>query len=145
MASNLSRWLLVGVAASGLAAPFAAQADVAASCNVAVDHLVNGNLVEQYTKDFVVQEGVAFFDDFSTPTRFKQFRATVARQGRDVVVAIDYFSDVSALNSTEFDTTLTLRGGGGTESATGRHTFSTSTSLGFFRHATHHTLVCAKA
>jgi len=138
------QWFSVFVAAASLAAPLSARADVAAACSMAVDYLVNANLVEAYRRDFVVQEGVPFVDDFGSVTRLKQFTASVTKAGGNLTVAIDFFADVSALNSTEFNTSLTVRGGGSIESTFSNQTFSTSTASGFSRHATNYTLACRK-
>lgn len=128
MTSTLTLCLLPGVFAATLAVPTAAQAgNVSVACSVAVDYLRNGNLGEQYRKDFIVEEGVQYVDDFSTPARFKRFTANVARTSGETTVSVDYFSDVGVFHAVGFATQLTIRGGN-VEVAIGRQDFSASNS-----------------
>lgn len=128
LSSNLSLCLVSSLLAASLWLPTAAHADnVAATCSVAVDYLHNGNLVEQYRRDFIVEQGVQFVDDFSTPTRFKRFTANVVRTSGDSTVSVDYFSDVGVFHAVGLATQLTIRGGN-VETAIGRQDFSASNS-----------------
>lgn len=136
-------------AAVGMAWPMVARADnVAVTCSVAVDYLRNGNLQEQYRKGFVVEQGVQFVDDFSTPARFKRFTANVARSSGDTTVTIDYFSDVGVFHAVGVTTQLSIRGGGGVDAASGSQNFSASNnvvpgSVGG-NHTTNYTLTCRR-
>jgi hypothetical protein len=116
---------------------------------VAVDYVFNGAVAEEYRKDFFVEQGVAFVDDFSTRTRSKTFTATVAKDAGDVVVAIDYFNDVGVFLAMAFNTRLTIHGGGGIESTSGSHTSSISSGVSpevlGGSHATNYTLICRRA
>jgi len=149
LSSNLTLCLVPGLLAASLWLPTAAHADnVAATCSVAVDYLHNGNLVEQYRKDFVVEQGVQFVDDFSTPARFKRFTANVVRTAGDSTVSVDYFSDVGVFHAIGFATQLTIRGGGNVETAIGRQDFSASSgvvpgSVGG-NHTTNYSLSCRR-
>jgi len=66
---------LIFIATAILAAPTWASA----SCSVEVNHVVNGTVIETYTKDFAVTRGVVFVDDVSEVQRQKRFTATLAR------------------------------------------------------------------
>lgn len=135
-------------AASTVSGPAQAALDTAI-CSVAVDYSINGALSFAYRKDFSVQEGVPFNDDFSTPIRFRTFGALVRRTNGDLTVSIDYFNDVGVFVSVGFDTSLTIRGGGAGDSTSGSH--STYVSSGVTpgvvggRHTTSYTLSCRKA
>ena len=78
-------------AAACLAVPLnAAAADRAVvSCSVAIDYSLSGGTPELYRKDFVVSDESPYFDDFSSATRFREFAATVSKNGGDSVVTID--------------------------------------------------------
>ncbi|MEW5789666.1 MAG: hypothetical protein AB1899_17630 [Pseudomonadota bacterium] len=130
--------------------PSAVQAagPVSANCNVVVEYVYGGALVEEYIKDFVVQQGVAYEDDFSTTTRTKVFSAILTKEAGKAVVNIDYFNDVGVFVAIGFNTRLTLRGTGNPESTSGSHTTYissgvTPTSVGG-NHETHYTLVCTR-
>jgi hypothetical protein len=144
--------LLVGcLSAASLAIPtnVNAQQQASAACSVAVDYVYNGTIAEQYRKDFVVNQGVVFVDDFSTPTRDKTFTATVAKDGGNLVVSVDYFSDVGVFHSVGFTTELTIHGGGGLESTSGSNAFDTSLAVTpqsvSGNHVTNYTLSCRRA
>lgn len=138
----------VGSAALALAAHAHAAID-AAFCRVAVDYAHNGVVLNTYVKDFTVQDGVPYLDDFSTRTRIRTFNAMVARSNCDLTVSIDYFNDVGVFLSVGFDTSLTIRGGGAGASTSGRHSTFTSTGVSPAvvggRHTTSYTLSCRKA
>lgn len=141
--------ITLALAAAALALPLSAAAgETSVACSVAVDYVLNGNPVQLYRKDFVVTESAAFFDDFSTPARFRTFSASVTRQNGDAVVAIDYFNDVGVFVSIGFDTALTLRGGGNLGSTSGSHAtyVSTGVSPGAVggSHVTNHLLSCRR-
>ena len=127
----------------------AAAENIAAACSVAVDYLHNGAVVEQYRKDLLVEQGVVFVDDFSTPTRVKRFTATVARDGGNLLVSVDYFSDVGVFHSVGFTTALTIRGSGGLESTSGSNAFDASLAVTpqsvSGNHLTNYGLTCRRA
>jgi hypothetical protein len=137
--------LLASVTVAAFAAPgyvHAAQ-HFTVSCSVAVDYDVNGVVSESYRKDFAVQPGVAFADDFSTPTRQKLFFASTAREAGSISVAIDYFADVNTFDSVAFNTRLTIHGRGiGT--TFGSHTFSSSQGTQPGNHTTNYVLTCRR-
>jgi len=134
--------LALCLAAAMLALPtLAHSAVVLANCTVTVDYSLNGNLLEPYTRQFTVQEGVPFFEDFSTPTRQKQFTAELVRNGNSSVISMNYFNDVGTFDSIMLDTSVTLVRRGATDSAAGRHTFSTSQGVAG-NHLTAYSLSC---
>lgn len=132
-------------AAAGLALPInASAADRAAvSCSVAIDYSLSGGAPELYRKDFVVEPGASFVDDFSTPLRQKQFTASAAREAGNLVVSIDYFNDVGVFHAVGFNTRLTLRDGRNIDSTAGSNTFSTSIGVPG-NHRTNYTLSCRR-
>ena len=71
MSPKLFRVLSASLLTVALVHPEVASAAglVKASCSVSVDYLLNGALVEPYSRDFLVEEGTPFQEDFSTPTR----------------------------------------------------------------------------
>ncbi len=131
-----------------LAALILACADAGAAsgpvlnCNVTVT--VTGPTTQQdtYTKDFAVQQGVAFADDFSSPTRIRTFDAVMAREGSNWVVSINYFNDVGVFDSVGFSTRLTANSGSTTTSGT--TDFATSLPNAR-RYVAAYTLTCRKA
>ncbi|MDH5698672.1 MAG: hypothetical protein OEZ41_01770 [Nitrospirota bacterium] len=71
-----------------LAAPtWASAAPASASCSVEVNHVVNGTVIETYTKDFAITRGMVFVDDFSEVQKQKRFTATLARVDGHLVVS----------------------------------------------------------
>lgn len=108
-----------------------AERQASVSCSIVVDYVFreqDGTVIDTqpYQKDFVVQEGTDFVDDFSTATRLKEFRASVQRVGAEVVVSVNWFADVSVFNSVEFSASLTLPDGRKTGTVSGDHTFSST-------------------
>lgn len=133
-------------ALASLAAPLHAGAAerAAVSCNVAIDYSLNGGAAELYTKDFVVDPGASFVDDFSTQLREKRFTASAAREAGNLVVSIDYFNDVGVFHAVSFNTRLTLRNGRGIDTTAGSNTFSTSIGVPG-NHRTNYTLTCRRS
>ena len=133
-----------GLLAVALASPVPAAAAglMRASCSVSVDYLLNGTLVESYARDFTVEEGTPFQDDFSTPTREKGFSATVGRSAGKPTVVMNYFNDVGVFTSIMVDTSVAILKAAPTAS-TGRHTFSTSQGVAG-NHLTTYTLHCQR-
>jgi len=141
-------WFIKPLLASIAVASLGAQTNqntvekVSVSCSVSVDYLINSVVAESYRKDFVVQPGAGFSDDFSTSTRQKLFRASVAREGGNLAVAIEYFSDVSVFDSVDFNTRFTMHLGRGIQTTAGSHTFSSSQAGG--NHTTNYVLACSR-
>jgi NAD(P)-dependent dehydrogenase (short-subunit alcohol dehydrogenase family) len=137
---------IASITAASLSAQTAANPakGLSVSCSVSVDYQVNNAPVEAYTKDFIVQPGAAFEDDFSTNLRAKFFNASVAKEGGNIVVSIDYFSDVSVFDSISFNTRLTMHGGRGIETTSGGNTFSSSQAAQPGNHTTNYTLTCKR-
>lgn len=134
--------LVLGAAAAALAMPVLAHnAVVSATCTVTVDYSLNGNLLEPFTRQFSVQEGVPYNFDFSTPTRQKQFSAQLVRNADASVISIDYFNDVGTFDAIAVDTSVTLLRRGDTQSQGGRHTYSTSQGI-VGNHVTQYALSC---
>ncbi|HNA29493.1 MAG TPA: hypothetical protein PLL19_00300 [Thiobacillaceae bacterium] len=146
--THFAKLFALGLAALCTMPTAQAAGTLSANCNVTVDYLYNGALVEEYVKAFVVQQGVAFVDDFSTTTRAKVFTANMLREGGKPVVAIDYFNDVGVFVSIGFDAKLVLHGAT-SESTTGSHATYISTGVAPTSvggtHETAYTLVCTRA
>jgi len=140
---NLTRILSASIALACLAAPvYVLAADkVVVSCSANVDYLLDGAVAEPYHKDFVVQPGVAFTDDFSTSTREKIFTASLGRDAGNLVVSIDYFNDVGVFHAIGISTKLTLHGSKGIETTSGSASFATSQGV-VGNHVTNYTLSC---
>ena len=132
------------VAALALATPNAANAAerIRLGCNVAVTYAFNGTVQETYAKDFVVEGGVAFSDDFSTSLRQKSFTANAVREASSVVVTIDYFNDVGVFHSVGLTGRLAMNGQN-QASTSGTNFFSTSLGVAG-NHSTDYTLVCRR-
>lgn len=101
------------------------------SCTVDIVHTTraqDGTVLgtEFYSKDFVLSQGTDLSDDYSTPTRFKFFNATLQEAGGAATVAIDWFADVSVFNSADFSTALTLIKGQKQGDISASHTFSST-------------------
>ena len=142
MKKNTARLLAAAAVLSLSAAVQAGPERVSAACSVSIDYTFNGAAVESYRKDFTVDAGTGFVDDFSTAIRSKRFTASVARESGHTVVAIDYFNDVGTFHNIGLNTRLTLHGGG-IETNAGSHQFSTSLGV-VGNHATNYTLTCRR-
>ncbi|MCA9511424.1 MAG: hypothetical protein R3E88_14725 [Myxococcota bacterium] len=96
---------LTGMAAVAAAVVAAAPAHAAleTSCSVSITATRDGAIVETYGTDFTVARNVPFVDDFSTPTRQKEFTASVTREADGVKVHIGYFSDLGTFHAASFD------------------------------------------
>lgn len=146
---RLTPLLTLSLAALAALPPAARAADnPAVACSVAVDYLRNNVLGHAYRQQFVVDTTAPFVDDFSSQIRIREFRASVARVGSDVVVSIDYFNDVGVFVSVGFNTSLTLRGGGAPQSTSGSHstyvTNSAAPAVVGGTHTTNYTLSCQR-
>ena len=121
----------------------------ALTCSVTVEYVLtsqDGQVIdtETYESAFAIRPGMDFEDDFSTPTRFKLFTASM-QQGQDkAVVKITYFNDVSTFNSVEFNTQMVLVNGQSTESTSGAQTFSTSSEPLSGHYSTSYQLSCRR-
>jgi hypothetical protein len=140
---------LLSIAAASLLAATLVQPNTAAaaglvkaSCSVTVNYLLNNNLLEPYTRDFVVEQGTDFVDDFSTPTRQKVFSARASKEAGKPTVTMNYFNDVGVFTAIMVDTSVPLKSGAQTASA-GRHTFSTSLGVSG-NHLTTYSLSCQR-
>lgn len=125
-----------------------AQSPTSLACSVTVDYVFtaqDGSLLqtEPYQRDFVVQTGVDFVDDFSTPTRLKRLTASAIREGGSAVVAINYFNDVGVFNAIDLSTSLVLSNGRAADATAGRHRFSTTLAAAG-HHTTTYSLSCRR-
>jgi hypothetical protein len=77
---------------------------------------------ETYHKEFVLQEGGTFSDDFSTSTRSKSFIASLQKEGGDRTVSADWFADVSVFDAVDLRTSVTLESGDKRGKSVGEHT-----------------------
>ncbi|MCA9187579.1 MAG: hypothetical protein R3E01_29300 [Pirellulaceae bacterium] len=107
------------------------QDPVSLLCSVQIVHefrAQDGTVLrtETYDQDFVVVEGTPFVDDYSTVTREKIFRASASQIGRDAVLSVDWFADVSTFDSADFSTELTLLRNQAQGLTSASHTYSTS-------------------
>ncbi|MFO1328428.1 MAG: hypothetical protein U1F56_13790 [Rubrivivax sp.] len=137
---------LLALSAATLAPVAQAADNPAVGCSVGVDYQRNNVLGHAYRQSFVVDTLTPYVEDFSSATRIREFRATVSRAGSDVVVNIDYYNDVGVFVSVGFTTSLTLRGGGAPQTATGTHnTYVTNLAAGAGgTHTTSYTLTCQR-
>lgn len=112
------------------------------NCNVTVT--ITGPTTQQdtYTRNFALQQGAAFVDDFSSPTRVRQFDAVMAREASNWVVSINYFNDVGVFDSVGFSSRLTVTSG--TTTTSGTTDFATSLPNAR-RYVAAYTLTCSKA
>lgn len=140
-----SKLLSAGLLVTGLTLPIAASAveRLMVACSVAIDYSLNDSVVETYNKDFVLQPGIGFVNDFSTTLRSKVFTASVAREAADAVVLIDYFNDAGVFHAISFNTRLTLPAGAGIETTSGSHGFATTLGV-VGNHRTSYTLTCRR-
>lgn len=113
----------------------AKQKTSSASCTIDVTYTMQAQdgtvlSVQNYSKAFVVTEGVPFIDDFSTATRFKEFSASLTQVAGEQIVSINFFEDVSVFDSIDFSTSLTLVKGQKQGSISADHTFSSTPGHG---------------
>lgn len=142
--TSFTKMLRVSMIAATLATPGTAKAAEvrAVSCSVAVDYLFNGALRAPYQKDFAVNPGQVFEDDFSTFTRFRIFDAwTHLDESGNTVVEVSYFNDVGVFDSIDLRTHLTLRDN--EETVSGSHSYFTSQGVAGER-TTNYTLSCSR-
>lgn len=119
------------------------------ACMVTVDYRFtsqDGTVLNQlpYQTDFLVQPGVDFTDDLSTQTRARVFTASANFDTRDLLVDITYFADVSTFDLVDLRTRLTIPGGRGSATTSGRHIFSTSRADLSGHHITDYSLTCTR-
>ena len=93
---------------------------------MSVSNVPQSGTPETYQKNSTAAVGSTFVDDFSTPTRQHIFTASATRPGNEVVIEIDYFSDVSALNWVNLTTALEMLPDQIIESSSGRPQFGSS-------------------
>ena len=136
--SRLTKFLVASAIVSMLAASVIMPAEAApkrkpASLTCTVDILhefraQDGTLLstESYQQTFVVAQGTDFVDDYSTPTRFKEFSATLTQVGNDTMVSVNWFADVSTFNSVDLDTAVIIPQNQKNGTAAGRHRFSST-------------------
>jgi hypothetical protein len=136
--SRITKFLVAGAIVAMLAASVLMPAEAASkrkpvslTCTVDILHefrAQDGTLLstETYQQTFVVAQGADFTDDYSTPTRFKEFSATLTQVGADSMVSINWFADVSTFNSVDLDTVVVIPVNQKQGTAAGRHRFSSS-------------------
>jgi hypothetical protein len=140
--SKITKLLVVPMIAASFAAPTQVSANQLnnVSCSIIVDVTKPGG-TEAYEKNFVIQQGADFFDDFSTATRIKEFSASTLTTSGKTNVTINYFNDVGVFDALEFSTTYTLPRGQEAGSVSGRS--AAYTSNGNF--TADYTLTCKQA
>ncbi|MEZ6059550.1 MAG: hypothetical protein R3C19_04230 [Planctomycetaceae bacterium] len=105
---------------------------VACSIDVVVETRAQDGTIlstESYVRDFVVSETEAFVDDFSTRIRFKEFSASLQRVNGEIVVAVDWFADISTFNAVDFSTALVLGNGRNSGEIAATHKFYSTPGL----------------
>ncbi|MCB1037138.1 MAG: hypothetical protein KDD47_25140 [Acidobacteria bacterium] len=136
------KWIVVLALILGAAAVAPAHAALDTACTVTVTATHDGAVVETYTRDFTVARNAPFVDDFSTPTRQKDFSASVAREADGVKVHISYFSDLGTFHAASFDADmLVARKVRTTSGSTGFYLSSNDTPVGG-THRIFYTLTC---
>lgn len=96
--------------------------------------------IETYQREFSLDDGGTYFDDFSTRLRFKFLTAVHQKNNGDDTISIDWFADVTVFNSVDFTTEVTLADGQKSGKATGTHTFYNSSGST----TTTYTLLCVE-
>lgn len=143
--SKLMKWFGATLMVASVATAHAASGNgkESVSCNVAIDYSLNNAVSQSYGRDFVVAIGSGFSEDISTPTRQRDFSATLAREGANLVVTISYFADVGVFDSSSFAAQLKLSGSKNVESTAGSmshfHVQGTTAT-----HTTNYTLTCRR-
>lgn len=141
--SKMRSWLL-GLLAVSCLLPVGAQARAprSAACSVSIDYLLNTTLRSAYQKDFVVEPGVVFEDDFSTAVRFRYLDAwsTVAADGKTTTVSIAYYNDIGVLDFIDLRTEVTLDDKDA-RTSTGQSSYWSSVGIAG-EHITKYTLTC---
>ncbi len=126
---------LVFTAAQGLLLSHAREAaagddnGVACVLDIVVSNISQTGVIvsqEVYQRQFLLQEGGFYFDDFSTRTRFKFFSASLTKLDGDSTVSINWFADVTVFNSVDFNTSVTLSDGQKRGESAGDNTVYTS-------------------
>jgi hypothetical protein len=145
----IPKHIRVGSLAVLAAASLASASVQALTCTAAVDYVrteQDGTVVdtESYDKEFLVEPGVPFEDDFSTPTRFKLFTASAEQVRNKTIVTMTYFSDVGTFESVDFASRLTLVGARNTETTSGDFTFSTSLEPASGHYSVDYALTCRR-
>lgn len=124
-----------------LAAPRAAHAAATdpLACTVSVTTTLNGTTALVYNQQFSVSTTAAYFEDFSTATRFRFFDASVTIENGLPVVAISLDADVSVFDTVDFTASVKVRDAHG-ETTSGTNAFFTSNRA----IRTAYTLTCAR-
>jgi hypothetical protein len=121
-----------------------AHAALDTACSVSITATHDGAVVETYATDFTVARDAPFIDDFSTPTREKEFRASVTREDDGVKVHISYFSDLGTFHAASFDADMLVAPKPRTTSGgTGFFLSSTDVPVGG-THQIRYTLTCER-
>lgn len=141
--SKMRSWLLGSWAASCLL-PVGAQAREprSAACSVSINYSLGTNLRSAYQKDFVVEPGVVFEDDFSTAVRFRYLDAwsTVADDGKTTTVSIAYYNDIGVFEFIDLRTEVALDDKEA-RTSTGSSSYWSSAGIAG-EHITKYTLTC---
>lgn len=139
---NLTRLMASTVAVFAVAAPAHAALDTACTVSITATH--DGAVVETYDTAFTVARDAPFLDDFSTPTRQKEFRASVTRESDGVKVRISYFSDLGTFHAASFAADmLVAKRPRSTAGGSGFFLPSTDTPVGG-NHTVQYTLTCER-
>jgi hypothetical protein len=115
-----------------------AVADRASGVSCVMDVMVGSEI---YHKEFVLQEGETFFDDFSTRIRFKYFTASLEKINGESKISVNWYADVSVFDSVDFNTSVTLANGQKSGKVAGDHTLYTSNNKAT---TTHFSLSCVE-
>ena len=114
------------------------------SCVVSIDYLLNGVVRAPYHKEFVVNPGEVFEDDFSTVTRFRFFTAsTRLDDAGKTIVNVSYYNDVGVLEAVDFSTELTIHNENNGETDSWSHTYWSSTGIAG-NHTTEYSITCKR-
>lgn len=82
---------------------------------------------EIYQQTFpLTSNATSFVDDYSTPTRFKEFSASLSEVGGVTEVSIAWFADVSTFDSVDLNTTINLPAKQNSISSQSSQTYSSS-------------------
>lgn len=101
---------------------------VRCTIDMVVETLSGSSVVgtETYSRSFTLNDGETYSDDFSTPTRFKFFDASMTRLNGSSTISVDWFADVSVFNSIDFNSSVVLSKNQKIGKTVGSHTFYSS-------------------
>lgn len=115
------------------------------ACSISVEYRLNSTVALTFVRDFTVSPTAPYSENWSTPTRFRFFDASVTDVAGTPVVSIIWDADVSVFNTVDFGAQLKVRNPSSGETTSGDQAFFTSGPTGGTAHRTSYSLTCARA